>query len=106
MANKKSTSEKKLLQGEILRGQGEVLLEFQISKIGIAAPQHVHTVKSYVAIEIEFQRELGNMVNTYFQTFLLCLLAYLTLYINLADFGNRRVAACMFCKSSLVLSGQ
>ena len=29
------------------------------------------------------------MVNTYFQTFLLCLMAYLTLYINIADFDNR-----------------
>ena len=73
--------------------QGEkVLLEFQISnKFGIAGRGLVNEQnKSYVAIQVEFHRELGNMVNTYFQTFLLCLLAYLTLYINIADFANRR----------------
>ena len=100
----KSTFEKRPLLCTL---QGErVLLEFQISEIGIAAPQHVNAVndqnKSYVAIEIEFHRELGNMVNTYFQTFLLCLLAYLTLYINLTDFGNRCVWASNACS---VLTG-
>ena len=71
--------------------QGEILLlEFFIKNISaIETPLLTQSGKSMVSIVIKFHRELGNMVNTYFQTFLLCLMAYLTLYINLADFGNR-----------------
>lgn len=73
-----------LRQGEIL------LLEFFIKNISaVETPLLTQSGKSMVSIVIRFHRELGNMVNTYFQTFLLCLMAYLTLYINLADFGNR-----------------
>lgn len=67
-----------------------MLLEFFIKNISASLnPIVTDTGKSMVSIYINFHRELGNMVNTYFQTFLLCLMAYLTLYINLADFGNR-----------------
>lgn len=71
--------------------QGEILLlEFFIKDISTHPfPLTTDSGKSMVSIFIKFHRELGNMVNTYFQTFLLCLMAYLTLYINLADFGNR-----------------
>ena len=73
-----------LIQGEIL------LLEFFINNIAAHhEPLVTESGKSLVSVYIKFHRELGNMVNTYFQTFLLALMAYLTLYINLADFGNR-----------------
>ncbi len=65
-------------------------MEFFIKKIAHhPEPLVTKSGKSMVSVYIMFHRELGNMVNTYFQTFLLCLMAYLTLYINLADFGNR-----------------
>ena len=69
------------------------MLEFFIKSISaIEMPLLTQSGKSMVSIVIRFHRELGNMVNTYFQTFLLCLMAYLTLYINLADFGNRYIS--------------
>jgi hypothetical protein len=71
-----------------------MLLEFFIKSILFTTgPLLNDQGKSMVAIHIHFHRELGNMVNTYFQTFLLCLLSYLTLYINLSDFGNRFMGA-------------
>lgn len=75
--------------------QGEILLlEFFIKDIfAHGRPLLTESGRSMVSVFIQFHRELGNMVNTYFQTFLLCLMAYLTLYINLADFGNRFMGA-------------
>lgn len=74
--------------------QGDYLLpEFFIKDISMGEPWVTETGKSAVNVWIEFHRELGNMVNTYFQTFLLCLMAYLTLYINVTDFSNRFMGA-------------
>ena len=83
------------LRPENVSYQGDImLLEFFIKDIyANDGPLKNGQGKSVVSVHIHFHRELGNMVNTYFQTFLLCLMAYLTLYINLSDFANRFMGA-------------
>ncbi|CAB4058009.1 unnamed protein product [Lepeophtheirus salmonis] len=85
-----------ILEAKEVNYHGKImLLEFFLQSIRpILFPISLtQSDKSMVIFEVVFHRESGNMVNTFFQTFLLCLMAYLTLYINLTDFANSLLAS-------------
>ena len=74
----------------ILKYKGpKVLVEFIISNIKMTTGIE-NTTRSVVRIEVDFKRQyIYHLSQSYFQSFLLGFLAYLTFWIDVSNFSDR-----------------